>query len=1019
MSKLVTIGDKKLCIFALIFILLFSAFNVSIVSADQNRPDLIIDYVGFPGNVTEGQNFEFIVRIKNIRNEVTGEQGNITAGTNIVVALKVDNAVVTTNNTLNGLNVDATRYVNLSWVAQLGSQTQRMISIEVDYPQIIPESNENNNAWDGFINVYEKGPELEILNVNVSNKIIVNKTTTISATVKNNGGATTKTIYAKLNSSEDGPVETVTRTDILPRDQTCNFTFNWVPSHFGSQTISVDIFYDGKTHDFEQRSVVVEIDQLQWWNENWHYRYFLSVNGSGNVPKSFNFTKNLDDLGVLSQTFENNTIRIVRYTKDGTVVGEILDYNFNESASFNQVNNATGTLTWNATGSPFEKFYCIYFDVTSNLGNRSPLNETQNINQSGNASAGYFDFVQGWSIDFTKPINGSFSLVNASVNISVSTLAKAENVSAYIFYTANESHNFTRYLDNIQNNTLWNYTNFSFDLEGNWTIRILSRDWANYNPIAVEHAFYVGKPDLKVDDITFTTDWAPTSPKIYRNDTVNITAKITSYYANIENVGVSLMIYHIKNNETVYTETINTTIFKDIVNNVSFSWKANISGDFNVTVEVDPYNLTDEQNETNNQMTKTITVNEWPDLIAENIILPSEDVTEFDQVQIDVVISNKGLGDATDYEVKLYIEPADQGIMKYLGEKDSELFSVKSNDSTTVTLTWNSAEPGLWLVGAKVIITDMKKDTNISNNRLLCNNILTVKAIERNPPVISNVSVSPSYQEQGGDITITADITDDTGIESVVIRITDPLGYSSEYSMGKTDVDNEFKFIFEDTIDAGTYSYQIKVVDLSVYGNTAIKNGSFVINEDSTPPVVSYYAAQPRVQLISENVEITCVATDNIGIGLVVVIIDSPVDLTKDMVLDEGDTYVYNSSYDAAGKYTFHIEVQDEAGNKISTDEAVFWITSNLDDTDNDGMPDWWEKKYGLDPYNPDDANEDLDEDGLTNLVEYKAGTNPLEDIFTENAVYRIKENIWYLVWSIVLFLIILMLSIYGGRRLK
>jgi hypothetical protein len=97
--------------------------------------------------------------------------------------------------------------------------------------------------------------------------------------------------------------------------------------------------------------------------------------------------------------------------------------------------------------------------------------------------------------------------------------------------------------------------NFYFDLEGNWTIRILSRDWANYNPIAVEHAFYVGKPDLEIKDITFTTDWPPTSPKIYMNDTVNIIAKITSYYANIENVSISLSVYSIKNSETVYTET--------------------------------------------------------------------------------------------------------------------------------------------------------------------------------------------------------------------------------------------------------------------------------------------------------------------------------------------------------------------------------------------------------------------------------------------------------------------------------
>jgi hypothetical protein len=40
-------------------------------------------------------------------------------------------------------------------------------------------------------------------------------------------------------------------------------------------------------------------------------------------------------------------------------------------------------------------------------------------------------------------------------------------------------------------------------------------------------------------------------------------------------------------------------------------------------------------------------------------------------------------------------------------------------------------------------------------------------------------------------------------------------------------------------------------------------------------------------------------------------------------------------------------------------------------------MPDWWENLYNLDPFNGADANLDSDGDGLTNLQEYLAGTNP------------------------------------------
>ena len=52
--------------------------------------------------------------------------------------------------------------------------------------------------------------------------------------------------------------------------------------------------------------------------------------------------------------------------------------------------------------------------------------------------------------------------------------------------------------------------------------------------------------------------------------------------------------------------------------------------------------------------------------------------------------------------------------------------------------------------------------------------------------------------------------------------------------------------------------------------------------------------------------------------------------------------------------------------------------TLNLADSDLDGMHDSWESTYGLDP-TVDDAAEDDDEDGLTNLEEYQQGYDPGE----------------------------------------
>src|SRR5690606_20173719 len=46
-------------------------------------------------------------------------------------------------------------------------------------------------------------------------------------------------------------------------------------------------------------------------------------------------------------------------------------------------------------------------------------------------------------------------------------------------------------------------------------------------------------------------------------------------------------------------------------------------------------------------------------------------------------------------------------------------------------------------------------------------------------------------------------------------------------------------------------------------------------------------------------------------------------------------------------------------------------------DADSDGMPDGWETAEGFNPANAGDAALDADADGLSNLREYLAGTDP------------------------------------------
>ena len=104
-----------------------------------------------------------------------------------------------------------------------------------------------------------------------------------------------------------------------------------------------------------------------------------------------------------------------------------------------------------------------------------------------------------------------------------------------------------------------------------------------------------------------------------------------------------------------------------------------------------------------------------------------------------------------------------------------------------------------------------------------------------------------------------------------------------------------------------------------------------------------------------------------------------------------------------------------EVTNEI--EKKFFWITTDLSDSDNDGMSDKWEEEYGLDPRDPDDAYIDSDGDGIINLNEFENNGNPKKNIFSENAAYRIKENIGYLAGSVVLFIILFILILIGIRR--
>ena len=177
------------------------------------------------------------------------------------------------------------------------------------------------------------------------------------------------------------------------------------------------------------------------------------------------------------------------------------------------------------------KYYLIYFDVQANPGVRTVLNETYNLSYSETLDTNESNIADGWWSIINEPIDYGFGIIDDPIQINVSTVSIADNVSAFVYLDSNISHNFTTYLLDAGDGIDWISNDIYFDSEGTWTIQVNCKDAAGFEALINEHNFYVGKPDFEITDISFRSNFS--EDKIYVEDDVNISVSIAVSYTHL------------------------------------------------------------------------------------------------------------------------------------------------------------------------------------------------------------------------------------------------------------------------------------------------------------------------------------------------------------------------------------------------------------------------------------------------------------------------------------------------------
>jgi len=137
---------------------------------------------------------------------------------------------------------------------------------------------------------------------------------------------------------------------------------------------------------------------------------------------------------------------------------------------------------------------------------------------------------------------------------------------------------------------------------------------------------------------------------------------------------------------------------------------------------------------------------------------------------------------------------------------------------------------------------------------------------------------------------------------------------------------------------------------------------------------VTLISAEEAYETVLKNAGATLPIRDPVDERIIKQVRTNEVDLSQYTVIDTFYQFKHRRLGKDSYKYGIITDIAQVGGYPEYSGEPY-------QDADKDGMPDAWEKKYGLDPRDPSDAGGDINGDGYMNIEKYINGIDPGQKI--------------------------------------